>query len=140
MSILGKFHVNFMSKCHYEICIFLHGVDLPPRFWTMLKRTAALVERDIPYIEGLGRNSSGRRRSPISEFVFVFIFFCVYIYLWPLFLFVLKCLFVFEFSNILLHRRPWEEFQWAEKKPTIWICICIFLCIHLSLTSVFVCA
>ena len=33
-------------------------------------------------------------------------------------MFVLKFLFVFVFCIILLHWRPWEEFQWAENKPT----------------------
>ena len=33
-------------------------------------------------------------------------------------MFVLKFLFVFVFCIILLHWRPWEEFQWAKNKPT----------------------
>ena len=31
---------------------------------------------------------------------------------------MLEFLFVFVFCIILLHWRPWEEFQWAENKPT----------------------
>ena len=44
----------------------------------MLKKAAALVERDIPYIGGLWRNSSERRKSPLSKFVFVL--FCAFIF------------------------------------------------------------
>ena len=31
---------------------------------------------------------------------------------------MLEFLFVFVFCIILLHWRPWEEFQWAKNKPT----------------------